>query len=215
MTAGFSAQQQAWQALLEQPLAFVEARRLRECWPQTLTDQQHAALHGTSRFQHRLLQLLMGHFHLQPLAQIPSPTEQDLPVLLLSPGDFKRLPRVCGAIWHAATLSREIRSDVVNQLRGLLGADVFALALAHRSLAGAADLLRQPADLVEAIDRDGASCVAAWLQAQPAALRDWLRLRLPMPQPNNAQASVPQTAMDLDIVRHAATTFDQFAEQVA
>jgi hypothetical protein len=214
MTAGFSAQQQAWQKLVEQPLAFVEARRLRECWPQTLTDQQHA-LCSAPRFQSRLLQLLMGHFHLQQLAQIPSPTEQDLPVLLLSPGDFMRLPRVCGAIWHAATLSREIRSDVVNQMRALLGAEVFALALAHRSLAGAADLLRQPADLVEAIDRDGGSCVAAWLQAQPAALRDWLRLRLPMPQLGNPQASVPQTAMDLDIVRHAAATFDQFAEEVA
>ena len=214
MTAAFSARQQAWQAVLEQPLAFVEARRLRECWPQTLTDQQHA-LCSAPRFQSRLLQLLMGHFHLQQLAQIPSPTEQDLPVLLLSPGDFMRLPRVCGAIWHAATLSREIRSDVVNQMRALLGAEVFALALAHRSLAGAADLLRQPADLVEAIDRDGGSCVAAWLQAQPAALRDWLRLRLPMPQLGNPQASVPQTAMDLDIVRHAAATFDQFAEEVA
>lgn len=215
MTAAFSARQQAWQALLEQPLAFVEARRLRECWPQTLNDQQHAALHSTARFQSRLLQLLLGHFHLQPLAQVPSPTEHDLPVLLLSPEDFTRLPRLCGAIWHAATLSREIRSEVVNPLRALLGAEIFTLALANRSLAGAADLLRQPADLLEAIDRDGASCVAAWLQTQPAALRDWLHLRLHVPLLSRAQAGVPQTAMDLDIVRKAASTFDQFAEEVA
>jgi len=215
MTATFSAQQQAWQALLEQPLAFVEARRLRECWPQTVTNQQHAALQSASRFQSRLLQLLMGHFHLQPLAQLQSPLDQDLPVLLLSPDDFKRLPRLCGAIWHAATLSREIRSDAVNKLRSALGAEVFALALAHRSLAGAADLLRQPDDLLEAIDRDGASCVAAWLQTQPSALQHWLRLRLEMPQSGNTQAGVPHTAMDLEIVRSAAATFDQFAEEVA
>lgn len=215
MTADLNGQQQAWQTLLEQPLAFVEGRHLRECWPHVVTDQQHAAICSTPRFQDRLLQLLMSHFRLQPLANLPLPDDLDLAVLLLSSAGFKRLPRLCGAIWHAATLSREIRSDVVGQLRSGLGNEVFALALANRSLAGAADLLRQPAELIEAIDRDGASCVAAWLQHQSPGLRDWLRLRLNVPQVKNSQITGPQIAADLDIVRRAAMTFALPAEEVA
>lgn len=215
MTAELSHQQHAWQALLKQPLAFVAPRHLRECWPQTLTDQQHSALCTTVRFEDRVLQLLMAHFQLQPLGQVQPPDDQDLPVLLLSAQGFKRLPRVCGAIWHAATLSREIRSEVVGQLRTALGSDVFALALAHRSLAGAADLLRQPADLIEAIDRDGARCVSAWLQHQPEDLRDWLRLRLELPHVDSPPVSGGQAATDLALVRRAAAAFEPFAEEIA
>ncbi|MBC3372389.1 type III secretion protein [Pseudomonas sp. SWRI92] len=202
MTAVPSPLRQAWQTLLDQPLAFVNTRHLHECWSQPLTAQQHAALYTMPRFQERLLQQLMGHFRLPALALVPPPDEQDLAVLLLSPEAFKRLPRLCGAIWHAQTLSREIRSDRVNLLRNALGSEVFALALAHRLLAGAADLLREPAELLEAIDHDGARCVTAWLQRQPAGLRDWLRLRLDLTQVDDS----PSTA-DPNIVRRAAAAF--------
>jgi hypothetical protein len=210
VSAALSSGQAAWRTLTEQPLAFVDAQRLAQCWPQPLTDQQHAALYSLPRFQARLAQLLIDRFELQPLASLPLPTDDDLPVLLLSPEDFKRLPRLCGAIWHAATLSREIRSEVVNQLRSGLGHDVFAVALANRSLAGAADLLRPPAELLEAIDRDGASAVSAWLHHQPAALRDWLRVRL-----DETLFEGPAGAFDLNIVRRAAETFVPPAEEVA
>ncbi|KMT54506.1 hypothetical protein [Pseudomonas fildesensis] len=210
MTAAPNPRQQAWQTLLEQPLNFVDTRHLRECWPQPPTAQQQAMLYAMPRFQARLLQQLMRHFHLPVLALVPPPQEQDLPVLLLSGEAFKRLPRLCGAIWHAEALSHEILSDRVNALRDALGSEVFALALAHRSLAGAADLLRQPAELLDAIDRDGASCVAAWLQRQPPGLRDWLRLRLELPPVDGSP-----TTVDADIVRRAAATFDPPAGEAA
>ena len=190
-----------WQALLEQPLAFVERQRLIECFPDDVAAERVEALAAEPRFQSRLLKLLMGHFQLQPLAQASLPLAEDLPVLLMAPDAFKRLPRLCGAIWHGATLSREIRSEVVNQLRQRLGNDVFALALAHRTQAGAADLLRQPDELVAAIDHDGALCVSAWLQAQPPPLRDWLRLRLFDPAVHD-----PRTPVDIRIVRSLANT---------
>jgi hypothetical protein len=194
-------QVQQWQELLEQPLAFVDRQRLAACFPAEVAAERIHALRKEPRFQPRLLELLQAHFQLQPLAQAPMPADEDLPVLLMTPEAFRRLPRLCGAIWHAATLSREIRSEVVNQLRAALGNEVFALALAHRSLAGAADLLRQPDELLAAIDHDGALCVSAWLQAQPPLLRDWLRLRLSDPGVHD-----PRTPVDIRIVRSLAAT---------
>jgi hypothetical protein len=123
-------------------------------------------------------QRLMEHFRLQPLSRIASPAEADLKVLLLTEAQLARLPTLCGAVWHGATLSREIRGEVLGRYRQALGAQAMRLALALRHLAGAADLLRTPAELVAAIERDGAACMNAWLTAQPEPLRDWLRLRL-------------------------------------
>jgi hypothetical protein len=207
MSDAFSTQRQAWQGMIEQPLAFVADRCVRECLPAELDDKQYRALRHAPRFNARLLQRLSGHFNLHTAALQTPPHDEDLPVLLLSAEQFQRLPRLCGAIWHSATLSREIRSHVVNQLRGALGIEVFAQALAHRSLAGAADLLRQPADLVQAIDRDGAACVLAWLQQQPAGLAAWLRLRLDVPF-GDEPATTAAATFDPHIVRRAAATFN-------
>jgi hypothetical protein len=118
------------------------------------------------------------------------------------------LPRLCGAIWHASTLSREIRREVVNELREGLGQEAFALALANRQLGGAADLLREPAELIDAIDRDGLTCVAAWLQAQPAELQGWLPLRFVAPKGYSGR--LPR---DLEIVQTVAARL--LAEELA
>jgi hypothetical protein len=208
MSDAFNAQRQAWQGMIEQPLAFVADRCVRECLPAELEDRHYRALRNAPRFNARLLQLLASRFDVPTSALQTPPHDEDLPILLLSAEQFQRLPRLCGAIWHSATLSREIRSHAVNQLRGALGNEVFAQALAHRSLAGAADLLRQPADLVQAIDRDGAACVLAWLQQQPAELAAWLRLRLDVPLGEEATATAAAT-FDPRIVRRAAATFNE------
>jgi len=188
-----------WQGLLQKPLDFVDRQHLSGCFPQEVAAERVQILAAEPRFQSRLLAVLMAHFELQPLDQTPQPDEEDLPVLLIPPDIFKRLPRLCGAIWHAVPLSQEIRSTFVNQLRDRLGSEVFALALANRQWAGAADLLRQPDELVAAIDHDGALCVAAWLQTQPSSLRDWLRLRLSEPPVTDSHSS-----MNAQIVKHVA-----------
>lgn len=172
---------QRWQELQARPLAFVDPRHLYGCFPEPVEAARIDALAEAPRFHDRLLTLLMARHGLQPLAQVPAPQVEDLPVLLLPPAAFARLPRLCGAIWHGATLGREIRRDTVEYLRKALGPELFALALAHRQWSGAMDLLRQPDDLLAAIDLDGARCVHGWLQRQPPALRDWLRLRLALP----------------------------------
>ena len=136
-----------WQGLIAQPLQFVREQSLGECFGEGLPAEVLQALHGQPRFRSRLEQLLASHYQLAPLAHLVTPPAADLPVLLLSPAQFERLPRLCGAIWHASTLSREIRREVVNELREGLGQEAFALALANRQLGGAADLLREPAEL--------------------------------------------------------------------
>ena len=208
--SALSSQHQAWQMLLERPLSFIGEEHFKACFPDNVSAQQLAALRQQERFQGRLLRLLMSHFGLQALELSTQPDPLDLPVMLLPVQTFKELPRLCGAVWHASTLSREIRGDVVSELRQLLGNEVFALALAHRGLGGAADLLRQPAELLEVIDRDGAACVSIWLRAQTPELRQWLMLRFADPQVHDVQ--IPGA---LNIVRSVATSVTQPAEEVA
>lgn len=188
-----------WQGLIAEPLQFVRGPSLGACFTDELPDEVLHAMQAQPRFRKRLERLLVSHYHLAPLEQLVTPTVADLPVLLLSPAQFARLPRLCGAIWHGATLSREIRRDLVNELREGLGADIFVQALALRQLGGAADLLREPAELIEAIDRDGHGCVAAWLHAQQADWQGWLRLRFVFTEGHSAR--LPR---DLEIVQTAA-----------
>lgn len=188
-----------WQTLAERPLAFVREAALLESFGRPVSTEQLIALRQTPRFAARLEQRLIEHHRLQPLDQVPAPDEADLRVLSLNAEQFARLTTLCGAVWHAATLSREIRGEVVAQYRERLGASTLRLALGLRELAGAADLLRTPAGLFDAIERDGAACLNAWLFAQPESLRDWLVLRLQFP-PQVA----PIDARQAEVVRRVA-----------
>ena len=192
-----------WQALIGQPLSFVREQAVVDCFDRPVSPEQMTALRESRRFDARIERQLIGHFRLQPLNQIPTPDAADLAVLLLAEADMQRLPRVCGAVWHAATLSREIRSEVVNEYRQALGVDTLSLALRLRQLAGAADLLRTPAALLQAIDRDGAACMGAWLAAQPEALREWLQLRLDAVVPAGAQPATDER--HVQVVRSVAS----------
>ncbi|SBW81695.1 hypothetical protein PVE_R1G3813 [Pseudomonas veronii 1YdBTEX2] len=206
---------QQWQGLIGQPLDFVGTQPLAACFSDNPGSAQLGALRKQPRFQARLLRLLLSSHELQALDSLPLPDAVDLPVLLLPSKAFKRLPRLCGAILHSSTLSREIRGDRVNQLRDLLGSEVFALALANRALGSGADLLRQPAELLEAIDRDGARCISAWLQAQPAALRPWLCLRFTELQAEGGPVTPTPVANARAIVRRAASSLQPLEEQGA
>jgi hypothetical protein len=199
-----------WQALIAEPLQFVAQESIAGCFYPPVPISQVQQLLSKPRFAGRLLQLLMCRRGLSPLAALPTPQQQDLTVLGLAPQTFARLPRLCGAVWHGATLRREIRSEVVMQLRQALGAPAYAQVLARRHLAGAADLLREPAALIEAIDRDGLACVNGWLLAQPPALQDWLRLRLPA-----LAEQMQQLPKGADITREMAATLIVEHEEIA
>ena len=189
-----------WQALLEQPLHRLPVERLAECFGGVLPDEQVTALLATPRFHPRLWQLLDRHFQLAPLQSLAD--SADLPVLLLDTAAFARLPRFCGAVWHAAALAREIRGAAVQMLKAQLGSDVFEFALSRRDQAGAADFLLDGEQLIAAIDRDGRACLAAWYESRPQPLQNWLRLRFDIPvadvdMPPMAVKLVPEVAAAL------------------
>lgn len=183
---------QRWQALLEQPLHGLPVERLAECFGGVLPDEQVKALLAAPRFHGRLWPLLNAHLQLAPLQALAE--RADLPVLLLDAATFARLPRFCGAVWHAAALAREIRGAAVQNLKAQLGAEVFGFALAHRDQACAADFLLDGERLVAAIERDGRACVAAWYAGRPQPLRDWLRLCFDIP---GAEVDMPPAAVEL------------------
>lgn len=189
-----------WQALLEQPLQRLPVERLAGCFGGVLPYEQVKALLATPRFHPRLWQLLGRHFQLTPLQSLAE--SADLPVLLLDAAAFARLPRFCGAVWHAAALTREIRGAAVQTLKAQLGADVFEFALSRRDQAGAADFLLDGEQLIAAIDRDGRACLATWYESRPQPLRNWLRLCFDIPvadvdMPPVAVKLVPQVAAAL------------------
>jgi hypothetical protein len=196
-----NAVQTDWQRLAAHPLDFIRSESLLACFPSSTSAEKVDNLARLPRFGGRLLTLLMQHCDLTPLAALPTPNDKDLAVLLITPGAFAHLPRLCGAVWHGVTLSREIRSEVLIPLRAALGADVYALALAQRHLAGAANLLLEPLALIEAIDRDGLACINAWLCEQPPTLQAWLRLRWP-----DLRADQVRMEKGAEIVREMAIT---------
>lgn len=199
----------SWQALSAAPLAFVRPAVVERClegcpipWRDLLMTHP--------RFGQRVEAMLMDAHGLRPLTQLPAPDETTLKVLRLPPPRLAELGRLCGAIWHATTLAREVRGEVQRHLREHLGPGIYEQALALRDLAGAPDLLRDPDALLDAIVQDGAACLAQWLAQQPAPLRAWLALRLELPAAGEAVAAPPPALLAsaanawLDNPEHAA-----------
>jgi hypothetical protein len=170
----------SWLALSAEPLAFVRPQVLTACLA-AAPAQWHSQLLALPRFRDRLIEHVHATHGLQPLASLAPPSASALAVAQLAPERFAQLSRLCGAIWHSATLAREVRAEVQQRLRQQLGDNLYALALAHRPLGGAADLLRDPDALVLSIDQDGAACLSQWAATLPQALRAWLALRITLP----------------------------------
>lgn len=181
----------SWETLSAAPLAFVRPTVIQHCL-QACAQPWRETLAGHPRFRQRVEALLMDAHGLLPLSQLPLPDEDTLVVLRLARARLAYLGRFCGAIWHSSTLAREVRGDAQRYLREHLGASLYTQALARRELAGAPDLLREPAALMEAIDQDGVGCLAAWMAQRPAPLRAWLALRLDIPDAAMS-AAVPDT----------------------
>lgn len=171
--------QDAWPALAAAPLEFVAPAALAAALDGALAEPEVAELLALPRFRARLLALLQEFHGLAPLAEVLAEGAPELEIILLAPQDLARLPQVCGALWHALALSREIRREAVQQLRQQLGAEVFDFAVSQRERSAATDYLLEGERLRAAIEHDGQACVVAWLQTRPEPLRRWLALRWP------------------------------------
>ncbi|GAB6389365.1 type III secretion protein [Stutzerimonas marianensis] len=170
--------------------AWLPAERLAECFGGALSPEQAQALAAPSRFRGRIAQLVAQRFELANLEQaIEGLSEADLQVLQLPAPALARLPRWCGAVLHGATLAREIRREQVALLQQQLGRELFAFAVAQRTLGRSANLLLEAEALVVAIDRDGQACLGAWVETLAPATQGWARLILPgLPASTDARA---------------------------
>ena len=171
--------QDSWQALAAEPLRFVAPGAVGACLDAALAEVEVAELLAVPRFQSRLLARLQEIHGLAPLSEVIADDLPELDVILLAPRDLALLPQVCGALWHALALSREIRREAVQQLRQQLGDGVFTFAISQRDQTVATDCLLEGERLRLAIEHDGQACVAAWLQSRVEPLRRWLALRWP------------------------------------
>lgn len=170
---------EVWQALAAEPLRFVDPVAVRACLDDAVSVADTRALIDLLRFQPRLLARLHGVHGLAPLTKVLPNDSPDLDVVLLDARQLASLPLVCGALWHALALSREIRRDAVQQLRHQLGDEVFAFAISKRDKTVATDCLLEGERLRAAIEYDGQVCTKAWLHTRPEPLRRWLTLRWP------------------------------------
>lgn len=173
---------EAWRALQNEPLTFVDPQCLEAALLGAQNAGQVAELARQPRFQTRIEQLLVSFYGLQPL-QAQAPADADLPVLLLPVARFRQLPTFCGACLHGASLAREIRGSRVQQLREQLGNEVYSLAVTWRETTPVKSTIVEGEALLAAIEEDGRACVEAWLAAQPTALQAWLQLRFDLASP--------------------------------
>lgn len=129
------------------------------------------------RFRRRLLARLQHRHGLVAMADLPRLDDVDRVLCQLDDNGFIACARAAGAIVHANAFVREIHAPRVAALKQRFGADLYALALAHRDRATAEFHAGEDLDALEtAIERDGRRCLQQWWQAQPAPLRAWLRL---------------------------------------
>lgn len=86
----------------------------------------------------------------------------------------QRAALIAGCAWHASSVLSILRGQDLGRLADRLGFDPRPAARAAQGLARPAP----PADLAEAIRRDGPAVIAAWLDGRPAPVAARLRLHL-------------------------------------
>lgn len=98
--------------------------------------------------------------------------------------DPEELARLAGAVWHANALKLVISGKAVAELVQRIGPHARAFGLRNAALAVAEEAVAtEPAELAQAIERDGLRCLGAWLARVPAETRARLLLRLPPASP--------------------------------
>ena len=98
---------------------------------------------------------------------------------LLDVAVLRRIAVRAGALLHAAAIRRIVLRDRVIAVRALLGDDGHAFALKRAPFLSLPMRVADTHDPAAVIERDGLSCLAAWLAREPEALAQRVRLRFP------------------------------------
>jgi hypothetical protein len=128
-----------------------------------------------------------------PVADTDSLDPRDHAAALSDATTLTRIAARAGGVWNAHRLRRLLLACDIAPLIERFGEDLRAVALRHAALAvqnSAED------ELADAIERDGARCLATWIDAQPAWAAARIRLKWCSPQ-SACEARLRATAVTI------------------
>ncbi len=173
------------EAFLTDPCAWADPGRAAAFLAPGLQGATMQRLMESPRTAARASKLLgdrLGHGSLDALGPV------DRELALASAGSLRAVAAEAGAVWHAARVRTLLRAGEIAALAALHGSGIRAAALRHAALSPALDTAAgDTADsdttagggLGEAISRDGARCLAAWIATLPAWAGNRVRLKWP------------------------------------
>ncbi|RUW74907.1 MULTISPECIES: SctK family type III secretion system sorting platform protein [unclassified Mesorhizobium] len=191
-----------WQAFMANPASYADAARLAECFDGTISEAACERMLRSQRLQERLSKLLLERYRLHSAADEPADAV-DRAIALSSGEELEELALRSGAIYWAGSLAAVIDGREAAGLQAALGADLCALSVANRDLAGPTQSLQPLEDIHDRVYADGLSCLGAWCQAMPGETSMRVRLKL-MPHGSvDAAAAEAFAAAGPAIVRRA------------
>jgi hypothetical protein len=169
-----------WNALMRQPVAYIDLIRLAGCFDNTLGLELCGRLRDASRLQERLSALIGAHYALAAPPAEEAVSDVDRGIALLPAEQIADLTRRAGAIYWANAIANVVLAEDVRRLHEQIGEAICAFALANRHLAGPVDAFESLDDVGACLTQDGERCFAAWCQSLPEAIGVRVRLKLPM-----------------------------------
>ena len=129
----------------------------------------------------------------------------DAGLCLAAPAALDAMAERAGAIWHAASIGRLILAADIARLAAR-HPQARTLALRHAALAPPGVPACDPDGLGDAIARDGARCLSAWIDTLPAWAAKRVRLKWLVPPWSGSPARAGEGMVAAGIVRALAAT---------
>jgi YOP proteins translocation protein K (YscK) len=192
-----------WATFMNRPAAYIDVTRLAACFGGNIRIPLCERLLAEGRLQDRLSATISEFYALATPVGPDAANAADQRIALLPAGKTRDLVRRAGAVFWANTIANAIRADEVRQLRGRLGDELYAFAVANRQLSersGSLDL----ADATDAqIDEDGWRCLGGWCESQHKAISERVRLKRPASPAIDGGVTRPFSEIGPAIVRCA------------
>jgi len=193
-----------WHAFMAWPASYIHAERLDHCFANGFGRELCGRLRASRRLRDRLSEFIAEQHALAAPVAVDVCDDLDRAIALSSGERLFDIARRCGAIYWARTIAGVVRPAEVAALHREIDEALCGFALMHRDLAGAQELTT-----IEGIGtlsvEDGLRCIAAWTEAQPAAVGQRVRLKVAAHPALDDPPSAPYVDIGPSIVRCAAT----------
>jgi hypothetical protein len=193
-----------WHAFMAWPASYIDAGRLDRCFANGFGRELCDRLRASRRLRDRLSAIVAEHHALAAPIAADLCDDLDRTIALSSGERLFDIARRCGAIYWARAIAGVVRPAEVAALHREIDEALCGFALMHRNLAGAQELPALEGIGTRSVE-DGLRCMAAWTEAQPAAVGQRVRLKLAAHPTLDDPPSAPFVDIGPSIVRCAAT----------